>query len=191
MDTRKRVGMLEDLVNLKRQGEAEQARTRAVTIRRAAEGKHPLVLRLAEQNAALSSEIADMVSKLGKLTEQVEQADQLARHIDEDFRGAKDTIEIGGLSQEVGQMLLQQRQSVPDLRLFRREARDREHRAAEIGVRRLSHRREQKRLRDPQAYIAGIIGNGGRRTDASAAPGAQRPCDGAQDVIETGRRVRR
>ena len=157
---RKHVNMLEDLVNLKRQAEAEQGRTQAETIRREAEGKHPLVMRLAEQNADLSDEIADMASRLGKLTEQVEQADQLARQIHEDFRGAKDTIEIGGLSQDLGQMLLQQRQSLPDLRSFRRQARDRENKAAEIGVRRLSHRREQKRLRDPQAYIFGIIGAG-------------------------------
>gem|GEM_PF-1225577 len=158
--TRKRVNMLEDLVNLKRQAEAEQGRTQAETIRREAEGKHPLVMRLADQNAALSDEIADMASRLGKLTGQVEQADQLARQIDEDFKGANDIIEIGGLSQELGQMLLQQRQSLPDLRSFRRQAVDREKKAAEIGVRRLNHQREQKRLRDPQAYISGIIGAG-------------------------------
>ncbi len=160
VQTRKRINMLEDLVSLKRQAEAEQGRTQAEMIRREAEGKHPLVVRLAEQNAVLYDEIADMASGLGKLTQQVEEADQMARQIDEDFRGANDIIQIGGLSQELGQMLLQQRQSLPDLKSFHRQAVDRKNKAAEIGVRRLKHRREQKRLRDPQAYISGIISAG-------------------------------
>ena len=160
VQTRKRVNILEDLVNLKRQTEAEQGRTQAEMIRREAEGKHALVVHLAEQNAVLSDEIADITSGLSKLTQQVEEADQIARQIDEDFRGAKDTIEIGGLSQELGQMLFQQRQSLPDLSSFRRLAVNRKNKAAEIGVRRPSHRREQKRLRDPQAYISAIIGAG-------------------------------
>lgn len=45
-----RVKILEDLVNIRRQTEAETARTHAVASRREAEGKHPLVLRLVEQN---------------------------------------------------------------------------------------------------------------------------------------------
>ena len=53
-----RVKMLEELVNRKRQAEAEQARAEAEATRREAEGKHPLVVGLAEQNAALSEELA-------------------------------------------------------------------------------------------------------------------------------------
>jgi potassium efflux system protein len=155
---RKRVNMLEELVNRKRQAEAEQARAHAEASQREAEGKHPLVAQLAQQNATLSSEVADMVVQLGQVTEEVESADRLARQVEEDFKGARDTIEIGGLSQDLGHMLLQQRQSLPDLRSFRRQTEDRENRAAEIGLRRLSHRREQKRLRDPEAYVSGIAG---------------------------------
>ncbi len=53
-------------------------------------------------------------------------------------------------------MLLQQRQSLPDLSTFRRQAETREDKAAQIGVQRLRHRQEQKRLRDLGAYVAGI-----------------------------------
>ena len=152
----KRVKILEDLVNQKRQAEAEQTLAQAEAIRERAEGKHPMIVRLAEQNAALSEEIAGMMSVLGGLTERAQQADKRARRIEADFKSAKETIDIGGLSQELGQMLLQQRFLLPDLRTFRREADERENTAARIGVRRLNHRQEQRRLRDLDAYIASL-----------------------------------
>jgi potassium efflux system protein len=152
----KRVEILEDLVNRKRQAEAEQTLARAEAIREGAEGKHPLVVRLAERNAALSGEIASTFSVLAGLNERAEQTDRRARRIEADFKSAKETIDIGGLSRELGQMLLQQRFLLPDLNTFRREADERENTAARIGVRRLSHRQEQRRLLDLDAYVASL-----------------------------------
>ena len=152
----RRIKRLEELVTRKRQDEADQAKTQAETTRQAAEGKHPLVIRLAEQNAVVSEEMASTASRLDELAEQTQLANKLAGQVEEDFTSAKETIAIGGLSQELGQMLLQQRQSLPDLSTFRRQAEVREDKAARIGVQRLRHRQEQKRLRDLEAYVVGI-----------------------------------
>ena len=152
----KRVEILEDLVNRKRQTEAEQKLARAEAIRQSAEGKHPLIVRQAEQNAALSEAIAGTMTVLGGLTERAEQTDRRARRIEADFKSAKETMDIGGLSRELGQMLLQQRFLLPDLRTYRHEVEKRENTAARIGVRRLNHRQEQRQLRDLDAYIASL-----------------------------------
>jgi potassium efflux system protein len=114
-------------------------------------------VRLAEQNAALSEETAGTVAVLGELTGQAEQAGKQARRVETDFKSAQETIDIGGLSQELGQMLLQQRFLLPDLGSFRREAKERKAIAARIGVRRLNHRQEQRRLRDLDAYLASLV----------------------------------
>ncbi|MGB5671653.1 MAG: mechanosensitive ion channel domain-containing protein [Sedimenticolaceae bacterium] len=153
----KRVEILEDLVNQKRAAEAGETLAQAEAIRDEAEGKHPMVVRLAERNAVLSEEIAGSLSVLGRLTEQAEQARKQARRIETDFKTAQETIDIGGLSRELGQMLLQQRHQLPDLRSFRREAEEREAIAARIGVRRLNHRQEQRRLGDMDAYLASLV----------------------------------
>jgi len=153
----KRVQILEDLVNQKRATEAGETLAQAEAIREDAEGKHPMVVRLAERNAVLSEEIAGSLSVLGRLTEQAEQARKRARQIETDFNSAQETIEIGGLSRELGQMLLQQRHLLPDLGSFRREAKEREAIAARIGVRRLNHRQEQRRLGDLDAYVASLV----------------------------------
>jgi potassium efflux system protein len=152
----RRIKLLEDLVNQKRQTEAEQTLAKAEAIRKSAKSKHPVIVRLAEQNAALLEEIAGTMTILGEVTERVRQSDEQVRRIEADFKSAKETIDIGGLTRELGQMLLQQRFLLPDPRIFRREADEREDTAAKIGVRRLSHRQEQRRLRDLDTYIASL-----------------------------------
>ena len=98
----KRVEILEDLVNQKRAAEAGETLAQAEAIREEAEGKHPMVVRLADRNAVLSEEIAGSLLVLGRLTEQAEQARKRARQIEMDFKSAQETIEIGGLSRELG-----------------------------------------------------------------------------------------
>ena len=153
----RRVKVLEGLANRKRQVEAEQARAEAVATRREAEGKHPLVVGLAEGNAALSEELARMASGLGMLAGEAGKADKLARKIEANFKRANDAIEIGGLSHELGQMLQRQRQSLPDLRANRRAAEESEDKAAKVGVRRLRHQEEEQQLSEIDAFVSGIL----------------------------------
>jgi potassium efflux system protein len=152
-----RVRLLDALVDDRRQQEAERVRAEAQRIRREAEGKHPLVLRLAERNAALSEALAGAATQVSTLGAQTEQTDRLARRIERQFKSARDTIAIGGLNQALGRMLQQQRRSLPDLVDYRRAVREREHRAAEIGVQRLRHWEEEERLRDLDAYLAELM----------------------------------
>jgi potassium efflux system protein len=156
----RRIALLEDLVTTRRQADAQRAKQVAEAKRLGAEGRHPLVVRLAEQNAALSNEIADIVSQLDELTEKIEATDRLARRLEDDFKSAQEVIAIGGanLSDQLGNLLRQQRQSLPDPRSFEREAREREIEAAQIGASRVLHRREQQRLMDTEAYVAGLLG---------------------------------
>ncbi|MCG6860233.1 MAG: mechanosensitive ion channel [Chromatiaceae bacterium] len=152
-----RVELLEALVNRKRKEEAEQAKAEAEATRRGAVGKHPLVEHLAGQNALLSEELAQMASELDALTEQTEQAEKISRRIEAHFKRAEATIAIGGLTQELGHMLRVQRQSLPDLRAYRRAVMQRRAKTAEVGVRRLRHQEEESRLGDLDEYVAGIL----------------------------------
>nr|ESQ16688.1 MAG: hypothetical protein N838_25670 [Thiohalocapsa sp. PB-PSB1] len=100
-----------------------------------------------------------IASELGELAERTETADRLARQLDADFKIAQETVAIGvhGLSEEMGHMLREQRQSMPDVRAFQRQAEERDEKAGAVGARRLLHRREHKRLRDPDAYVAEML----------------------------------
>ena len=150
------INHLEDLVTEKREEDAGLAKIQAATIRREAEGKHPMIKKLSEQNAVLSEEVASMVSQLDDLAQRTEFAVKLVMRIEDDFESEREIIEIGGLSQEMGHMLLQRRNSLPELKLFKRQANEREETVAQIGVQRLRHRHEQKKLRDLHEYVAGL-----------------------------------
>jgi hypothetical protein len=63
----RRLAHLEDLITQRRQADAERAKAAAEAQRLEAEGRHPLVVRLAEQNAALSGDIADTVTQLDEI----------------------------------------------------------------------------------------------------------------------------
>ncbi len=152
-----RISALEGQVTLKHQGEVDQARLAAEVILDESAGKHALVVKLAGKNAALSNEIASMVSRLGQLTQQTEEADQRARLIEDDQKRAREIIEIGGLSKGMGHMLLQRHYALPDPSSLRRQTEDRKDTAAEIGVNRLLHRQQQKQLRDIDGYLDEIM----------------------------------
>ncbi len=152
-----RISALEGRATLKHQGEVDQARLQAKVILDESAGKHPLVVQLAGKNAALSNEIASMVSRLGQLTQQTEEADQRARRIEDDQKRAREIIEIGGLSKGMGHMLLQRYYALPDPNTLRRQAAIRKDTAAEIGVNRLLHRQQQKQIQDMDGYLDEIV----------------------------------
>jgi len=152
-----RISSLESQVTRKHQGEVDKARLEAEVILDESAGKHALVMKLAGKNAALSNDVASMVSRLDQLTVQTERADKRARQIEDDQKKAREIIEIGGLSQGMGHMLLQQHYALPDTNSFRRQLKDHKEAAAEIGVNRLLHRQQQKRLRDIDAYLDEIV----------------------------------
>jgi len=180
-----RIKILEDLVNRKRQANAQQAKAAAEETRRKAEGEHPLVVDLAERNAALSEAVALTASHLDELAAQAERADKRGRQIEEDFQLAKETFEIGGLSEDLGQMLYQQRLSLPDPRFISRVIGEREKKAAEMGLRRVRHRAEERRLRDLDAYLDGILTEAAAEETPSLRENLERLAKERRELLDT------
>jgi len=166
----RRVAQLEEGITQRRQADAERAKVAAEATRLEAEGRHPLVVRLAERNAALSGDVAETVAHLDEIRLQTEATRRLQQQLDGDFESAREVIAIGGanLSGELGNLLRQQRQSLPDRHTFERAAREREEKASEIGVKRVLHRREQHRLADTDAYLGTLLAEAG--ADDAPAP---------------------
>ncbi len=112
----------------------------------AQEGEDPLLLRLAESNSELAGELAARAGRLEELERQQERIERLADWISVEHQEAAETLENGGLSQGLGPLLLEQRDSLPDLQTHRRETRALQDRIAAALVERLSHRSESRRL---------------------------------------------
>jgi potassium efflux system protein len=159
-DTRlldRRVDLLHHLVNGKRLAEVRQAKAQAEAIRREAEGMEPLVARYAEQNAVLSEELAETLSRLDAMADRIDRADDQTERIEAQLRRAEDAINVGGLTQELGHALQRQRLALPKLRDQRLDANQRKAWAAEAGAQRLIHLEEAAQLQDMDTYLTGRL----------------------------------
>jgi potassium efflux system protein len=123
---RTRVQLLENMLSSRRVAEAEQAKTETEEAQRAALGKHPLLQGLAEQNAALSAELTALASNLEQVLAEDDTADKLVQRINDDFSSSRQKLELAGMNQALGLVLLEQRRGLPELRTFRKRERARE-----------------------------------------------------------------
>lgn len=148
--------LLEEMVNQRRQLEAENAQAEAETAMRELADKHPIIQKMAVQNAALSDELSSLTADLKWVTGDADAAVKKTKRIEEDFRGARQKLEIAGLSQALGQVLQEQRRELPDIRLYRKLARTSKTLIAEAGLRQIHYHEERKRLEDIDAYVASL-----------------------------------
>jgi len=146
-----RIKLLDEAVNQRRRAEAEQAQAEAAAAEREAAGKHPLLGELAKQNAALSQGLSAVAGELEKVTAQDASISQRSKQIEEDYRRAKQRLEIAGLSEALGRVLLELRRQLPDVRQAEREAAVRQNAIVEAGLRQVRHGEEQRRLSDLDA----------------------------------------
>ncbi len=163
---RERVGTLGEIVNQRRLSEAETAQAEAETARRQALGKHPLVQRVAEENADFSNELADMAADLEEVTAAGTEVSASAQRIADDFSSLRQKLDIAGLNQALGALMQEQRRKLPDLRILRKGARQREQVIAEAGLRQLRYKEEEHKLRDIEAFAETLTGELGREEPA-------------------------
>ena len=148
-----RVKMLEQLSSHQGHVEAEQARQEAAAAVYESAGKHALVRELAEKNAELTGELASIAASLRKVSASDESIDKEAGRIEEYFRAAQERLEIAGLSEVLGEVLREQRQTLPNMRKLRKRISRIEDDNAQAALRQIRHSQEYKSLRDMDDYI--------------------------------------
>jgi potassium efflux system protein len=147
---------LEEQLDQRRRTEAEKAQAAAEEAKRQAEGKHPVVQALAQRNATLTEEITGLTAALTQLNDQQAQAEKEKKQIDDEYRAARQRLEIAGLSQALGQVLIDQRNQLPDLRPFKKAAAKREQAIADATLRQIRLNEERHQLRDMDAHLESL-----------------------------------
>jgi len=156
---RTRVQLLENMLSSRRVAEAEQAVTETDEAQRAALGKHPRVQALAEKNAALSAELTALADKLEQVLAEDDAADKLAQRISDDFSSSRQKLELAGMNQALGLVLLEQRRELPELRTYRKSERAREQLIASAGLHQLRLSEELRTLGNIPGYINTLTTN--------------------------------
>ncbi|MCB1967602.1 MAG: mechanosensitive ion channel, partial [Candidatus Accumulibacter sp.] len=152
-----RIALLSELVNRKRQLVTEQARFEAEEAQREATGSLPVIVDITRQNAEITEELHAMAVRLETLDREKAQAKQLAARIAAGFKDAQNTLEAGGLTEGLGQVLIKQRELLPDFQIYSHKARERNREIAEVGVRRLRHGAEARKLADIEQAVGELL----------------------------------
>ncbi len=149
-----KIKLLEELVSRQRRIEAEQAGIEAELARAEMAGKHLLIQELAEKNAALSDRFTALSSELEKISTGDQTANNIAKRIEDELRSTRQKLEVAGLSQVLGRVLVEQRRQLPDARSIRSQARARGALIAAAALNQIQDNEELKRLRNISDYVA-------------------------------------
>ena len=162
-----RVRELEDLANKKRLDEAEAVRSEVMAANEDLRDKHPTARALAESNVALGESLRARALDLESAAAGDEAARANARRITEELNTTKQKLEVAGLSQGLGRVLVEQRRELPALPALRKEAAGVERLIAEAGLQKIQYEERRRALRDLDLYVAGLS-EGVAQADADA-----------------------
>jgi potassium-dependent mechanosensitive channel len=161
---------LEEEHNQRRSAETTAAQRASEQAQRQAEDQHPLVQAFTSENADIATSGGELAQQLNGLNAELTTLETERKRIEADFRGAKQRLEAAGLSKALGQILLDHRQQLPDLRQLRTTISRRENAIAEATLRQIRYREEERQLRDLDGYLARRLA---REVDAAVnAPAA-------------------
>jgi len=144
---------LDALQSKQRQAEAEAAQRASERAQREAEGKHPLVRKITQENADISDSLTKLTNALDGFNAKLSDVETERKRIEEDFQGAKQRLDAVGLSKALGQVLLDRRNQLPDLRQYEENIEARADEIAEATLRQIRYREEERQLRDLDHYI--------------------------------------
>jgi len=151
------VDLLEKLVVERRRSEAETAKQAAEETQRQAFGKHPLVQQLAQRNTELGDELKKLTTDLEAVTRDENLAASEAKRVTDNYRLARQKLEIAGLSEALGQALLEQRRGLPASKDFKAAEQDRQQKVVAASLRQIRLQQERARLRDLDAYVDELL----------------------------------
>jgi potassium efflux system protein len=148
---------LEILVVDRRGSEARTAKEATEESQRQAFGKHPLVQALAERNAQLGETLNKLAKSLEQVTIEGNTTSEQAKRIAENFRLARQKLEIAGLGQVLGQVLVEQSRDLPDSAVFRKAGRRHQNMVVDSGLRQILNHQERDHLRNIADYVENLV----------------------------------
>ncbi len=149
----KKVKLLNEMVSTLRKKEAEKTLLDAEKAQLNVADKHPVIQFLATENARLSEEIKILTAKLDEEISAENEIKKREKNIADEYVSTRKKLEIAGLSNALGQMLLEQRLLLPDTGKLEREAGKREDMISATALNGIRHKEELRKLKNKEDYI--------------------------------------
>jgi potassium efflux system protein len=146
---RREVEVLQAAVNAKRQQSATQVLQETALAELAAADKHPVVRELAVGNAELTRELPAVAAEIERVTDELSNIEEQAREIEQNLARSRQRLEVGGVTQAIGRLFVEERRNLPQVSQYRAEVRARRQTLSAIG---LAQVRIEEQRRDLTAF---------------------------------------
>lgn len=110
------VGLLQDQLNKSLAEEAKKARQATDIAKEGAVGEHPVVRNEAEYNSELSLKLEKLTDDVEQVIEDKGETAASLKKIEQNWERSQQQVEIVGLDEPLGELLLAQNRSLPDVR---------------------------------------------------------------------------
>lgn len=155
----KRVAFFEDLVNQRRKIEVEQVSAVEEKKEQDIMEKYPALKDVAAENARLGNELKETTQALEMASKRDNELRDRAQRIEVDYRSTQRKVQIAGLKEALGQVLLEHRKNLPNPRKYKKqEARLRKH-VTETGLRQIRYKELRRQLKSLEADPAPVLKN--------------------------------
>jgi potassium efflux system protein len=143
-----RVDLLIQRLGRSRIKSADQAATQTKRAIEQVDSEHPLVNTLAAENASLSQELTQLAQQLDQVSRTNEDTAHQMEEVQALYHSAQTQIEIAGVGQALSRVLHEQRKRLPDLKVYRQQARARSEQIAETRLRQFQIEEKRSELDD-------------------------------------------
>ncbi|MEN6451248.1 MAG: mechanosensitive ion channel domain-containing protein [Thermoguttaceae bacterium] len=135
----------QELVNRRRQQEAEQQARRAAW---EAGQANPAVKQLAQENASLAEKRKLLVQRIADATSQLDRANQQLTSLRDQYDRAREKVDKVGLTNVIGLLLRKKREELPNLAVYRREINARQQTFVDANLASLQYQDHRRALAD-------------------------------------------
>ena len=154
LSIRNNVQFLEQQVDLQRSLEIKKTEEITRKEQSKAEGKHELIQSLARSNTQLSENISNKTRELSQLENDDDEVLQETTRLIKEMGNTRKKLEIAGLSQILGQMLLEQKRKLPDSKRYKKHLKERQNLIAKAGLQHLQYQEELSSIKDTTNYLS-------------------------------------
>ncbi len=145
-DERRSAAVLQVAVNAARQNDALRLLSEAALTELSVADKHPAVQAIAAETVAFGSELPTVVADIERVTAQLDDVAAQSREIEQALTVSRQRLEVGGISQAIGRLFLEEKRNLPQVSQHRQRVRERRRLLADIGLAQVRIEEERRAL---------------------------------------------
>lgn len=149
-----RIKSLETRLSTTKQREAAQAKEEAEKARREAARKHAIIIKIADENTELTSDLTNITTKLNNLKPTHDALVKKLTELKSDYTTLTNQIDIAGIDRALVEFMLDKRRRLPDEGSLRREINESENEIKTHRLNRFKKDEEIKNLQTAEQYLA-------------------------------------